>query len=330
MGVSKESISKFLIGNRFHVKLRILSPYSNRSTTHVLLNTREQIAVSFFFFFVSTGNLHVMLIWVDKVGERLKRSEKLSRKTWKLPFVAGKCWETFGRFHGVPAYNPLSGNSENSRRSKSKEHETVVATNCDRCCVYLMYVCLKTTFLSTFNAQTMSEVSGLQKIVNTQEKALVQGCFVHTSIHTKRVLYISVPGVRKWRDFDETGSSWIGSARFTHQILCTKTGWNSRQEPSVDRARQVGLSASWWSVRLYRTKLVRNCIHIWQMGQTSIWDCITFFGRCRRAQEVKAGTLDWLLCCVTRSFLDLKRNFPTKQKIKVFSGSTRRVRFAES
>jgi len=29
MGVSKESISKFLIGNRFHVKLRILSPYSN-------------------------------------------------------------------------------------------------------------------------------------------------------------------------------------------------------------------------------------------------------------------------------------------------------------
>jgi len=29
MGVSKESISKFL-GNRFHVKLRILSPYSNR------------------------------------------------------------------------------------------------------------------------------------------------------------------------------------------------------------------------------------------------------------------------------------------------------------
>jgi len=26
MGVSKESISKFLIGNQFHVKLRILSP----------------------------------------------------------------------------------------------------------------------------------------------------------------------------------------------------------------------------------------------------------------------------------------------------------------
>ena len=30
MGVSKESISKFLIGNWFRVKLRILSPYSNR------------------------------------------------------------------------------------------------------------------------------------------------------------------------------------------------------------------------------------------------------------------------------------------------------------
>ena len=29
MGVNKESISKFLIGNRFHVKLRILSPYLN-------------------------------------------------------------------------------------------------------------------------------------------------------------------------------------------------------------------------------------------------------------------------------------------------------------
>jgi len=29
MGVSKESISKFLIGNHFHVKLCILSPYSN-------------------------------------------------------------------------------------------------------------------------------------------------------------------------------------------------------------------------------------------------------------------------------------------------------------
>jgi len=29
MGVSKELISKFLIGNRFHVKLHILSPYSN-------------------------------------------------------------------------------------------------------------------------------------------------------------------------------------------------------------------------------------------------------------------------------------------------------------
>jgi len=30
IGVSKESINKFLIGNRFHVKLRIHSPYWNR------------------------------------------------------------------------------------------------------------------------------------------------------------------------------------------------------------------------------------------------------------------------------------------------------------
>jgi len=35
MGVSKESISKFLIGNWFHVKLRILSPHSNRIKTYV-------------------------------------------------------------------------------------------------------------------------------------------------------------------------------------------------------------------------------------------------------------------------------------------------------
>jgi len=33
MGVSKESISKFLIGNWFHVILRILCPYSNRRIT---------------------------------------------------------------------------------------------------------------------------------------------------------------------------------------------------------------------------------------------------------------------------------------------------------
>jgi len=36
MGVSKESIIKILIGNRFHVKLRILSPYSNGHHFHLL------------------------------------------------------------------------------------------------------------------------------------------------------------------------------------------------------------------------------------------------------------------------------------------------------
>jgi len=41
MGVSKESISKFLIGNRFHVKLRILSPYSNRIFYEDWRNDRE-------------------------------------------------------------------------------------------------------------------------------------------------------------------------------------------------------------------------------------------------------------------------------------------------
>ena len=35
MGVSKESISKFLIGNRFHVKLRILSPENCKQSFQV-------------------------------------------------------------------------------------------------------------------------------------------------------------------------------------------------------------------------------------------------------------------------------------------------------
>ena len=35
MGVSKESISKFLIGNRFHVKLRILNPENCKQSLRV-------------------------------------------------------------------------------------------------------------------------------------------------------------------------------------------------------------------------------------------------------------------------------------------------------
>ena len=35
MGVSKESISKFLIGNRFHVKLRIFSPENCKQSLQV-------------------------------------------------------------------------------------------------------------------------------------------------------------------------------------------------------------------------------------------------------------------------------------------------------
>ena len=35
MGVSKESISKFLIGNRFNVKLRILSPENCKQSLQV-------------------------------------------------------------------------------------------------------------------------------------------------------------------------------------------------------------------------------------------------------------------------------------------------------
>ena len=35
MGVSKESINKFLIGDRFHVKLRILSPENYKQSLRV-------------------------------------------------------------------------------------------------------------------------------------------------------------------------------------------------------------------------------------------------------------------------------------------------------
>ena len=35
MGVSKESISKFLIGNRFHIKLRILTPENCKQSLQV-------------------------------------------------------------------------------------------------------------------------------------------------------------------------------------------------------------------------------------------------------------------------------------------------------
>jgi len=43
MGVSKESISKFLIGNQFHVQLRILSPYSNRSVDVDCMSRRMRL-----------------------------------------------------------------------------------------------------------------------------------------------------------------------------------------------------------------------------------------------------------------------------------------------
>ena len=37
MGANKESISKFLIGNRFHVKLRILNPANCKQSLHVMV-----------------------------------------------------------------------------------------------------------------------------------------------------------------------------------------------------------------------------------------------------------------------------------------------------
>ena len=79
MGVSKESISKFLIGNRFHVKLRIPSPFSNRisrwqstdsskayrntSTFKCLLTYSLRFCLSWSF--VST--LYYVETWVTKI-----------------------------------------------------------------------------------------------------------------------------------------------------------------------------------------------------------------------------------------------------------------------
>jgi len=44
MGVSKESISKFLIGNRFHVKLHILSPENCKQSLRVKSSKGEVTA----------------------------------------------------------------------------------------------------------------------------------------------------------------------------------------------------------------------------------------------------------------------------------------------
>jgi len=44
MGVSKESISKFLTGNRFHVKLRILSPENSKQSLQVKSSKAEVTA----------------------------------------------------------------------------------------------------------------------------------------------------------------------------------------------------------------------------------------------------------------------------------------------
>jgi len=44
MGVGKESISKFLIGNRFHVKLRILTPENCKQSLQVKSGKAEVTA----------------------------------------------------------------------------------------------------------------------------------------------------------------------------------------------------------------------------------------------------------------------------------------------
>jgi len=49
MGVSKESITKFLIGNRFHIKLGILSPYSNRFSS-VLIQIESSVLIQIKFY----------------------------------------------------------------------------------------------------------------------------------------------------------------------------------------------------------------------------------------------------------------------------------------
>ena len=79
MGVSKESISKFLIGNRFHVKLRILSPYSNR-----------------FLAYTHRGKYILDLSWLLLIGKLHPCTSArcaVSRALWRmrLPRVYWKC-----------------------------------------------------------------------------------------------------------------------------------------------------------------------------------------------------------------------------------------------
>ena len=59
MGVSKESISKFLIGNRFQVKLRILSPENCKQSLQVKSWKAEVTAEK-----KQTQDLIVVLSWI--------------------------------------------------------------------------------------------------------------------------------------------------------------------------------------------------------------------------------------------------------------------------
>ena len=104
MGVSKESISKFLIGNRFHVKLCILSPYSNRINSiwilfyliyFIWINCicSIQIKFEFFRFIILFFSIQIKLyfIWINSIWFYLN-------KDWgcvilrEIDFLLKICW----------------------------------------------------------------------------------------------------------------------------------------------------------------------------------------------------------------------------------------------
>ena len=69
MGVSQESISKFLIGNRFHVKLRILSPENCKQSLQVKSWKAEVTGLTFYKQEVlQTGFLQTVLTWMSFAG----------------------------------------------------------------------------------------------------------------------------------------------------------------------------------------------------------------------------------------------------------------------
>ena len=74
MGVSKELISKFLTGNRFHIKLRILSPYSLNEIDSIWIRLRMRI--------FTWNRLYLKKDWVCVI---LRELDFLLKICWSIP-----------------------------------------------------------------------------------------------------------------------------------------------------------------------------------------------------------------------------------------------------